>query len=102
MQAATHAPLQRVLVAELHNLHRHGQLAAAEAINQLGVINDAHKLLGRHLYHLLAQQRSAAALHHIKLGVDLIRTVDRDIDGRLLIECCQGDAQGLGLQQQQP
>lgn len=54
-------PLQRVQVAELHDLHGHGQLGAAQARDHLGVVHDAHKLLGRHLHHLRAGTGAGAS-----------------------------------------
>jgi hypothetical protein len=68
-------------------------LAASQSLDKLGLVDDAHKLLGRHLDHLLAQQRAAAALDHIQLRVDLVGAVDRHVQRRLRVQRRQGDAQ---------
>jgi hypothetical protein len=37
--------LEGVQVAELHDLDGHGELAASEALDELGVVHDAHELV---------------------------------------------------------
>lgn len=43
--------------------------------------------------HLLAQQSAAAALNHIKSGVDLVRAVNGDVQHRLFVQGGQRNAQ---------
>mmetsp|Transcript_1581 Transcript_1581/g.4689 ORF Transcript_1581/g.4689 Transcript_1581/m.4689 type:complete len:348 (-) Transcript_1581:25-1068(-) len=90
-------PVEVVLPAELHNLHWHGIATATEALDQLGVIHDAHKLGGSHLYHLLAQKGATAALDNIKEGVYLVSAVNGQVQLGLLAQSCQRDAAPLGL-----
>mmetsp|Transcript_910 Transcript_910/g.2176 ORF Transcript_910/g.2176 Transcript_910/m.2176 type:complete len:348 (+) Transcript_910:90-1133(+) len=89
--------LQVVLPAELNDLHRHCQFAATKPINKLAVIDNADKLFGGHLYHLLTKQGSTAALHNIKVGVNLIRAIDGHIKLWLLIKCRKRDSTTLRL-----
>lgn len=81
----------------LHNLHGHGQLGAPQAGHQLGIVHNAHELLGRQLHHLLTQQSTTAALDHVQVTVNLIGTIDGDVNSGLFVQCSQGNAQALGL-----
>ena len=85
-----------VLVAEGSDLDRERE-RRAQALAQLGVVNDADELFRHHLHHLLAEERTAATLDKRKVGVNGIGAVDRDVELRLLVERAQGDAEGLGL-----
>ena len=89
--------VERVQVAKLRDLDRHRKLGAAEAADHLGVVDDAHKERARHLDHLFAQQRAAAALDDVEVGVDLVGAVDRDVELGLRVERRERDAELLGL-----
>lgn len=52
--------------------------------------------------HLLAQQRTAAALDHIKLGVHLISTINSHIQLGLLVQGGQRDAQACAERESVP
>jgi len=51
-------------------------LRAAEALDKLRVVDDAHEELGRCCQHLLARLGAAAAFDQPQLGIDLVGAVD--------------------------
>ena len=67
------------------------------ALAQLGLVDDDDELLGHHLDHLLAEESAAAALDEGEVGVDLVGTVDGDVEDGLLVEGAEGDVERLRL-----
>lgn len=90
-------PHQVVVPAELDHLHRHGEAGAAEAGDELGVVDDDDELVGGGLDHLLAEEGAAAALDEVEVGVDLVGAVDGEVDVGVGVEGGEGDAEGGGL-----
>ena len=90
-------PIQIVLPAELDHLHRHGQPASAEAVHELGVVDDHDELVGGGLDHLLAEEGAAAAFDEVEVGVDLVGAVDGEIEAGIVVEDGEGDAERAGL-----
>mmetsp|Transcript_34219 Transcript_34219/g.107885 ORF Transcript_34219/g.107885 Transcript_34219/m.107885 type:complete len:295 (+) Transcript_34219:136-1020(+) len=87
---------QGVLVAERGDLHRERE-ARAEAVAELGLVDDDDELVGADLHHLLAEEGAAAALHEVKRRVDLVGAVDGDVELAVLVERRERDAELLGL-----
>ena len=76
---------------ELHDLD--GQrVLAPEARRELGRIDDDDLAQARLRDDLLAEQRTAAALDQVELGVDLVRAVDRQVDDGVLGQRRERDA----------
>jgi hypothetical protein len=74
--------------------HVHARtLGPAQAGHQLGLVDDAHKLVRDQLDHLLAQQRAAPALDQVELRVDLVGAVDGQVQAGDGVQGGQGDAQ---------
>ena len=86
-------PLQVELPAELHDLHGHRVLGAPEARDQLGLVDDADKLVRDELDHLLAQEGASAALDEVELRVDLVGAVDGEVEARDGVEGGEGDVE---------
>ena len=59
----------------LNHLHRHGEAAAAEPRNRLGVIDDNNELIGGGIHHLLTEESPATILDEVE--------VDTDFDGEM-------------------
>src|SRR5580704_3787020 len=73
------------------------QWKRAEPWHELGRIgNDDHALRGGG-DDLLAQQRPAAALDQIELGIDFVGPVDRQIEFRNVVKCSERNAKRLRL-----
>jgi len=79
--------IQIVFPTELDYLHRHGQAASAEAVNQLCVVFVRYKLVGGGLNHLLANKGTTAAFDEVEVGVDLVGVVDGETEDE------EGDAE---------
>ena len=65
--------------AEVDDLDRERE-ARPETVGALGSVDDDDLACARLRHQLLAQQRAAAALDQVEGRVDLVRTVDRDVD----------------------
>mmetsp|Transcript_21149 Transcript_21149/g.60663 ORF Transcript_21149/g.60663 Transcript_21149/m.60663 type:complete len:275 (+) Transcript_21149:2000-2824(+) len=85
-----------VLVAEGGDLHGDGE-AGAKAVGQLRLVNNNNELVGADLDHLLAEEGAAAALDKVEVGVDLVGTVDGDVELGMGVEGDEGDVEALGL-----
>ena len=71
--------------------------AGPERVAQLRLVDDHDELVRDDLDHLLPQQGAAAALDQIQIGIDLVGTVDRDVEPRELVQRGQRNTQLLGL-----
>ena len=63
---------------------------------ELKLTND-NELVGADLDHLLAEESAAAALDKVEVGVDLVGTIDGDIELGVRVEGDEGDVEALGL-----
>mmetsp|Transcript_18532 Transcript_18532/g.47701 ORF Transcript_18532/g.47701 Transcript_18532/m.47701 type:complete len:206 (+) Transcript_18532:380-997(+) len=86
----------RVLPAERRDLDGKRE-GGAQAVAKLGLVDNDDEFLRAHLNHLLAQQCAAATLDQVKLRINRIRAVDRDIELRVRVEGDERDAEGLSL-----
>src|SRR5271170_4281575 len=73
------------------------QWKRAEPWHELGRIDDDDHALRGGGDDLLAQQRPAAALDQIELGIDFVGTVDRQVEFRQLVERRERNAERLRL-----
>ena len=87
---------QRVHVAKRRDFHRQRE-TRSETLAKLGLVHDDDKLLRHDLNHLFSQQRTTAALHERQRRINLIRTIDRDVQFALFIQRAQRNVQRLGL-----
>ena len=63
---------------------------------QLKLTND-NELVGADLNHLLTEESAAATLDKVEVGVDLVGTIDGDIELGVRVEGDEGDVEALGL-----
>ncbi|GAB2287418.1 hypothetical protein Dimus_021795 [Dionaea muscipula] len=90
-------PPQVVLPAELNHLDRHSKAAAAEPINELGLIDDDHELITGSFDHLLPEEGAATALDEVEVRVDLIGAIYCEVNAGVFVEDGERDAEGCGL-----
>ena len=64
--------------------------------SQKKLTND-NKLIGADLDHLLAEEGATAALDKVEVGIDLVGTVDGDVELGMGVEGDEGDVEALGL-----
>ena len=81
--------------AEGHDLER--QREGAQGLDLLGGVGDDDHAAGRGGNDLLAQQGAAAAFDQAQLAVDLVGTVDGQIEKRQIVQRRHADAESLGL-----
>jgi len=85
---------QRVFVGEGYNFHR--QREFSQLLHPFGGIRDDNDLSRKGGDDFLPQQRASAAFDGVKVLVDLIRAVDRKIDGFDLIDIQYPDSRRCG------
>jgi hypothetical protein len=85
------------LPRERNDFHCHGTLDA-EAVSELGLVDDDDQLLTGTGNDLFAQKRSAATFQQTEpADIDLVRPVDRDVNVIVLRQCGKGNTQTTSL-----
>mmetsp|Transcript_28718 Transcript_28718/g.52770 ORF Transcript_28718/g.52770 Transcript_28718/m.52770 type:complete len:218 (+) Transcript_28718:486-1139(+) len=86
-----------VLMAELNNLNGHSELGTTKAINKLGVVHNAHEEFGGFFNHFFAKKSSTTTLNNVEIRVNLVGTIDGNVDTRLFIEGGERNIHTFGM-----
>lgn len=60
-------------------------------------LTNNNELIGADLNHFLAKEGTAAALDKVEVGVDLVGTIDGNVELGMRVEGDEGDVEALGL-----
>mmetsp|Transcript_17823 Transcript_17823/g.30974 ORF Transcript_17823/g.30974 Transcript_17823/m.30974 type:complete len:236 (+) Transcript_17823:163-870(+) len=88
--------LEGKLPAKGSDFDRHGT-RDTQSRHELGIINNNDKFLGLDLDHLFAQQGATTSLDQVQVGINLIGTIDSDVQHWMRIEGDQRDLERLCL-----
>mmetsp|Transcript_25749 Transcript_25749/g.70800 ORF Transcript_25749/g.70800 Transcript_25749/m.70800 type:complete len:290 (+) Transcript_25749:52-921(+) len=85
-----------VFVAERCDLNGNGE-SGSQSIAQLGFVDDDDEFVGHDFDHLLSKKSTASSLDKVQVGVNLVGSIDSNIQLRVGVEGDKRDIEAFGL-----